>query len=189
VECLLVRYERFDQGDHLRCIPFGRADQAANFATLSIDQDGRGQAKKTEGESSLARWIDVDVQVFDPELGIELVNDFRSAPIDRERNDFEVGTSKLCLQAIEGRHLGAARTAPRRPKIEQHDLTAEILKRPILARAIHEVELRQSDGVLWRTRFCSASAPAADESAMSVKTAITQNFMIDLRSAQIEVAR
>jgi hypothetical protein len=113
---LPIRDERFDHGDHLRCIPFGGANQSPDFPTLSIDQDGSGQAKEPKRESGLARWIDVDAQVLDRDLGIELLNDLRSAPINRERNDFEVGApssaskrSSVGISVRQGPHQVAQR--------------------------------------------------------------------------------
>src|SRR6266851_8680246 len=106
-------------------IPFGRADQSADFQALAVDQQCGGKSHHTQLARRFGGTVAVDRELLDTDLGEEFVNRIRAA-IDRKRHHFEVGSSQRSVQSFKGWHLLAARHAPGRPNVEENDLAVEI---------------------------------------------------------------
>jgi hypothetical protein len=64
-----------------------------------------------------------------------------SLAVDRQSDDEEVFAPEPGLQSIKGRHLLAARHAPRRPNIQQDHPASEIGERQVMALVILNAQL------------------------------------------------
>src|SRR5690606_32154464 len=59
----------------------------------------------------------------------ELPDDVRAAAVHREAEDGEALVAVLLVDALEAGHLEAARRAPGRPEVDEHDLPAQVAQR------------------------------------------------------------
>src|SRR6266849_6229878 len=98
----------------LWAIPLGGPEQPPDLAAVAIDQERRRDAGGRELARRRARLIDEDAERLQPKLLVEALDGWQAAAIDRERQDDELRSAELGLQALERRHLAAARHAPRR---------------------------------------------------------------------------
>src|SRR5207249_7950440 len=97
-----------NERDHLRAVPFGRSDLAADLAPVTIDQQCRRNSHRTEVARCLAGLVDIDAERFEAELFIELLDDGCALTVDRERQDKQLRFVDRGLQPVERRHLLAA---------------------------------------------------------------------------------
>jgi predicted DNA-binding transcriptional regulator YafY len=81
--------------------------------------DRRGHAWSGGAVRSLAGWIDMDGELFDPDLPVEISHRLDAFAVDRQRDDQEVLTAEPCLWPVEGGRLLAAWDAPRHPYVQQ----------------------------------------------------------------------
>src|SRR6266508_2082435 len=128
-----------DEFDHVWRVPLGRPDEPADLASLSVDDECRGDAEYTELPRRAARTVEIYSELFDTHLGEELAHGI-DRTIHRQRRDFEIGAAECGIQSVEGGHLLTARHAPSRPDIEQHDLAAEIGQASRLTLVVAELD-------------------------------------------------
>ncbi len=119
----------------------GAAALPAAAGSPFYEQRGRN-ADDAQLLHRLHRGIDVDRERANADFLEELPHGLNSLAVDRERDHLERRPAQLLLQAVERRHLLAARHAPRRPDVEQHRPAAELGKRPRTALSILELKVR-----------------------------------------------
>ena len=100
---------RPDQSLGVGAVPFGRADEAAEFAALGVDQQGRRHADGLEGETQLRGRFMVELQRLGIDVFEELGGFVRAATVDADGDHLELVTAKLGLQAVsKAREAGRA---------------------------------------------------------------------------------
>src|SRR3546814_17671562 len=62
--------------------------------------------------------VDVAAEMLHPGRGMEPVDGAHAGPVDGQGDDLEVRSAECGLQAVERRHLLAARAAPGGPDVE-----------------------------------------------------------------------
>src|SRR6266567_3974188 len=138
-EAQMVANER----DHLRAVPFGRSDLAADLAPVTIDQQCRRDADGIERARYLAGLVDIDIERFETELLVEVPDDRDALTVDGERQDEKLGFVDRRLEPVERRHLLAAGDTPGRPDIEKDRPPAEIGERQGVILTVDEAKLGQ----------------------------------------------
>ena len=129
-----------DELDHLGRVPLGRPDQAADLASITVDEERRRQAQRAQRAQRLAGAVEIHGESADADIGKEFAHGIHASAVDRQRYDLEVRATEPSLQTIERRHLVATGTAPGCPNIEKHHLAFEIGKVSRLALSIVEFD-------------------------------------------------
>ena len=112
----------------------GPATTPSSQPSLSISRlVGRPSALPARRSVSKAspRRIGVARQRLDADLVEEGLGPIEPGGVDIDRDDLEIGRSRLRLQAVERRHFGAAGHAPGRPEVEARALALEIGERQL----------------------------------------------------------
>src|SRR5438132_1861250 len=94
---LIVHALPLDQRRHFRAVPFGGTPLAGDLPALRVDQQRRQHTRNSEAVRYSARRIDIDRELFDPDLLIEALDRRDALAIDRQRDDMEIIAAKLCL--------------------------------------------------------------------------------------------
>src|SRR5579863_10044662 len=124
----LARDDSFQEGDHVGAVPFCRPHEAAELATLPVDQKGAGDADDVQAPHRLIVNIEKLAEMHCADLAVEGVDGVESPAVCGKGNYLEVTAAELGLQAIEGGHFLAAGPAPSGPDVEQQNLAAKCAK-------------------------------------------------------------
>src|SRR5438093_10486255 len=109
-------------------VPLRRADHLLDDHAVAVDHEALGDAGRLVGCLDRAGAVVQDREA-QPQVPVELGHDVPPLVGHASRHDPEVRAPEAPGQALQGRHLDAARLAPRRPHVEQHDRAAEIRER------------------------------------------------------------
>ncbi len=117
-----------DQALGVSRVPFGRAGQTANLASLPIDEDGRRHADDAQGRPRAGRGVDVKIKIFNFYAGEELARGVDAGAVQGQGHDLELVRAQLLLQAVERGHFLPARSAPCGPEVEEDGFAFEIIQ-------------------------------------------------------------
>src|SRR3546814_8627787 len=98
---------------------------AGDLMALAVDQQRGRQAVGPKVPGRLGGGVDVAAEMLHPGLGMEPVDGAHAGPVDGQGDDLEVRSAECGLQAVERRHLLAARAAPGGPDVEQDHRSEE----------------------------------------------------------------
>ena len=73
-----------DESHHVRCVPFGGADQASDLAPGTIDQQRRRQTHGGQFTRRLAGIVDISGEIRDTDFAIEFADHLKTAGADRD---------------------------------------------------------------------------------------------------------
>src|SRR5258708_6581410 len=101
--------------DNFGRVPLRRSALAPKLSPLAVYEQRGRNADDAQLLHRLHRGIDVDRERANADFLEELPHGLNSLAVDRERDHLERRPAQLLLQAVERRHLLAARHATRRP--------------------------------------------------------------------------
>src|SRR2546422_5131665 len=118
-----------DQGFVHGTVPLRGADHLLHDHPVAVDHPTFGHAGRLVGLLDGPGLVVQDVEA-EPQLTRERPDDGIVLLIDAHRHDSEVASvSEATVEPLHRRHLDAARLAPRRPHVEQHDLATIVGER------------------------------------------------------------
>jgi len=127
-----------DEGDDLRLIPFGGADDTADFLAFGVDQDGRRQPRDAQSVGQRVTSVDEDRKVDNAVFSIEFFDVGGAAAVQGNRQHFDAAAAYFRPQPVKRRHFEHARIAPSRPEIQHHALAPVIGKSEFIAAAVEK---------------------------------------------------